>query len=53
MTNKQFKREIVYQVTMSSVRIMLGKGIITEEEYTVIDTIMLEKYTPLLGGIYR
>jgi hypothetical protein len=30
---------------------MCSKGLITEDEFRQIDTILLEKYRPLLGGL--
>ncbi len=53
MTEAQFRNELVYQMTMASVRKLLRQDIITKAEYTVIDTRMLRKYAPLLGGIYH
>ena len=50
--NEQFEREKLYQATMNMFRAMLAKGIITEEQYNVIDTNMLQKYRPLLGGLF-
>ena len=50
--NEQFEREKLYQATMNMFRVMLEKGIITEEQYNVIDTNMLQKYRPLLGGLF-
>ena len=34
----------LYRATMSAVKKMLDEGLISEEEYAVIDTIMAEKY---------
>jgi hypothetical protein len=48
----QFEREKLYQATMDMFRAMLKKGVITEEQYAVIDTKMLQKYQPLLGGLF-
>ncbi|MEF2813299.1 MAG: SHOCT domain-containing protein [Oscillospiraceae bacterium] len=31
---------------------MLKNGLITEEQYAIIDTKMLEKYRPLLGTLF-
>jgi hypothetical protein len=44
---------MLYQLTISMFRKMLKQGLISEEEYIVIDTIILRKYEPLLGSIYR
>ena len=52
MDDEQFEREKLYQATMNMFRAMLKKGIITEEQYNVVDTNMLQKYRPLLGGLF-
>ena len=52
MNEDQFEREKFYQATMNMFQGMLHQGIITKEQYDVIDTIMLEKYRPLLGGLF-
>ena len=46
-----FNAEKLYQVTMTIAKSMLTKGIITNKEYAVIDTKMLEKYRPILGTL--
>lgn len=48
----QFEREKLYQATMNMFRSMLKKGLITEEQYAIIDTKMLQKYQPLLGTLF-
>lgn len=53
MTEEQFEREKLYQATMNVFDGMLKKGLITEEQYAIIDTKMLEKYRPLLGTLFR
>ena len=52
VTEEQFKREKLYQATMNVFAGMLKKGLITEEQYAIIDTKMLEKYRPLLGTLF-
>ena len=52
MSSDMFKKEKLYQSTMSMVRNMLKDDIITADEYTMIDTIMLEKYKPTLGTLF-
>ena len=49
MTEEQFDREKRYQASMNMFQTMLKNGLITEEEYAIIYTKMLEKYRPLLG----
>jgi len=51
MNSEQFKRELMYQSTISIVRVMVENNLITEDEFCQIDTMMLEKYRPLLGGL--
>ena len=46
MTDEQFEREKRYQASMNMFRTMLKNGLITEEQYAIIDTRMLEKYRP-------
>ena len=52
MTEEQFDREKRYQASMSMFRTMLKNGLITEEQYAIIDTKMLQKYQPLLGTLF-
>ena len=52
MNEDQFEREKLYQATMNMFRSMLKKGLITEEQYAIIDTKMLGKYRPLLGTLF-
>lgn len=52
VTEEQFEREKLYQATMDMFRSMLKTGIITEEQYAIIDTKMLQKYQPLLGTLF-
>ena len=52
MSKEQMRQEKLYQVTMSMVRRMLEKGLISEEEYRQIDTMFLEKYRPVFGTLF-
>jgi hypothetical protein len=51
MSKELFDRERLYQATLAIARTMLQRGLITVDEFTVIDTKMREKYRPLLGGL--
>jgi len=51
MNSEQFKRERLYQSTIAIVKMMQKNGLITEDEFCQIDTMFLEKYRPLLGGL--
>ncbi len=52
MTEEQFEREKLYQASMNLFKSMLENGLITEEQYAIIDTKMLKKYRPLLGTLF-
>lgn len=41
--------DLIYQVTMSFVRQMLEKGLITDDEYREFDEKMIMKYSPQIG----
>jgi ribosomal protein S20 len=51
MTKEQFEREKNYQVMLFIIKKMARKGLITEQEYKKIGSMMLEKYNPLLGSL--
>jgi hypothetical protein len=51
VTSEQLQRERNYGISMSIVKSMLNKGILTPQEYKKIDTIMTKKYEPILGGL--
>ena len=52
MSYEEGKREIIYQMTMSTARQMLEKGLISEEEYKQFDTKMQQKYSPIFGTLF-
>ena len=52
MNEDQFEREKLYQATMNMFRSMLKNGLMTVEQYAIIDTKMLQKYQPLLGTLF-
>lgn len=45
------RREVMYQASMSFFRRWLSDGLITKEEYAIIDTKMIEKYRPIIGTL--
>ena len=51
MSNEDFHNDMLYHVAISMAKSMLEKGLITEEEYAEIDTILLKKYQPYLGTL--
>lgn len=52
MNEDQFEREKLYQATMNMFQAMLKDGLITEEQYSIIDTKMREKYQPIFGTLF-
>ena len=46
------QNEITYLVTMKLFQKMLESGLITAEEYFVIDTKMRAKYSPKIGTLF-
>ena len=53
MTNDQFERERRYRVAISVAAGMLKLGLISEDEYGIINETMIEKYKPLFGWLMR
>lgn len=52
MSEEQFSAEKRYQASLLLAKILCEKGLLTEDEYAVIDTILLEKYKPSLGTLF-
>ena len=53
MTNDQFERERRYRVAISVAVGMLKQGLLTEDEFRIINEMMIEKYRPFFGGLVR
>ena len=51
MSEKEFRAELRYRMSLSVAGAMLKEGVITEDEYLEIDTILLQKYRPTLGTL--
>lgn len=51
VSEEQFRAERLYRMSLSIAKAMLKKGIITKDEYSEIDTILLQKYRPTLGTL--
>ena len=47
------QRQMAYQAAMALARRMLSKGLISEEEYAEIDTIIAKKYGISSCSLYR
>jgi len=51
MTKEQFKREMLYQMTLSIARTLLKDGLIFPDEFKKIDAFLKAKYNPVLGSL--
>ena len=47
MRKEQFHKEMLYHASLSPFKAMLKNGIISGDDYRVIDTIMRVKYSPI------
>ena len=52
MSEEQFCAEKQYQASLLLAKSLREKGLLTENEYAVIDTILLKKYKPSLGTLF-
>lgn len=51
MTQEQLMREKNYRVSVAIAKAMLAKKIITEHEFRKINSMLIVKYNPVLGGL--
>lgn len=51
MTDKEWNNEFQYQIIMSLVRQLKRIGTVSDNEYGRIDTIMIDKYRPIIGTL--
>lgn len=52
MTPEELRNDMLYHMALSMAKTMLGKGLLSPEEYAEIDTILLQKYQPYLGRLF-
>ena len=50
MTTEQLQAEMAYQVSLKPCTCLLKDGVISEEDYTKIKTILTNKYRPIFVG---
>ena len=51
MNEAEFHAEKMYLLCLGTAKAMLKKGVISEEEFTKIDTMLLEIYKPTLSTL--
>lgn len=53
MDDEQFRAETAYQASLHLAQGMLQAGLLTEAEFTKAKELLLARYKPLLGELYR
>lgn len=51
MTKEQFDQEKNYRISVILSKELMAKGLITKEEFDHIDTMLLEKYKPIISSL--
>lgn len=51
MTKDQQDREMNYRAALAIVESMLLESVITRDDYLAIDTILIDEFRPVFGGI--
>lgn len=51
MSDTAFQSELLYQIAISIVKKLRIQGLLTEEEYAVIDTKLQAEFSPSLGTL--
>ncbi|MDJ0304687.1 SHOCT domain-containing protein [Dehalobacter sp.] len=51
MSEEQFEAEKDYQISIHLAKTLRQKGLLSDEEYAIIDTKLQEKYRPLFGTL--
>lgn len=52
MNEEQFSSELDYQVSLTMAKNLLQAGLISDEEFSKMRALLLEKYTPVLGNLF-
>ena len=52
MTQEQLQREFQYRAAMSLVEELLKRGVISDEEYRLVDARMIKHFQPVIAGLY-
>ncbi len=51
MSEEKFQAELQYQTAIAIAKNLLDQGLLTDEEYTVIDTNLQAEFQPTLGTL--
>lgn len=52
VTEAQFQAEKQYQASITIAKSLLAAGLLTEQEYALIDSGLIDKYRPSLGALF-
>jgi uncharacterized membrane protein len=52
MTKEQSAKEVEYKMALKLLKILLSRGIITDEEYVKIDELNRQTFSPELSEVY-
>jgi len=52
MTKEQTVKEVEYKMALKLLKILLSRGIITDEEYVEIDELNRQTFSPELSKVY-
>ena len=52
MTKEQSSMEVEYKMSLKLLKILLNRGVITEEEYIKIDELNRQTFSPELSEVY-
>lgn len=52
MDREKLQNELMYRTTIILVKRLISQGAVSENRYAEIDTIFLEKYCPVFGGLF-
>ena len=52
MTTQEFSSELKYETAIHLFRVLLSKGLLTPDEYTIIDTKLRSDFAPIIGTLY-
>lgn len=51
MKKERLNKEMLYHASLSPFKAMLRKGVISENDYRVIDTVLRLKYSPIFVAV--
>jgi len=52
MSDEQFRREKSYLVCLNILKSLVGKGLMTDEEYALSREILVARFKPLTGAMF-